>query len=101
MKNKSILFSVALASLLQAEQVTSIEYINLTKVSTVTANETIGIKVGEELDISKINSAINCCHKGTPKGMRISITTGDVNGINENTVDTTPCGSSITVKTPI
>ena len=30
----------------------------------------------------------------------LSITTGDVNGINENTVETVPCGSSITVKTP-
>lgn len=63
MKNKSILFSVALASLLQAEQITSIEYINLTKVSSTIANETLNIKVGQELDINKINSAIKSFYK--------------------------------------
>ena len=42
----------------------------------------------------------NCCHNGTPNGIRISITTGEVKGMKENTVETVPCGSSITVKTP-
>lgn len=63
MKKKSILLSVALASLLQAEQITSIEYVNLTKISSTIANETLGIKVGEEVDINKINSAIKDFYK--------------------------------------
>ncbi len=58
MKKKSVLLSLALAATLQAEQITSIEYINLTKISTNIANDTLGIRVGEELDISKVNKAI-------------------------------------------
>ena len=58
MKKKSILLSIALASMLQAEQITSIEYVNLTKMSTNTANDSLGIKVGDEFDIDKVNSAI-------------------------------------------
>ncbi len=63
MKKKSILLSIALASLLQAEQITSIEYVNLTKISTSIANETLNIRVGEDLDIEKINSAIKGFYK--------------------------------------
>ncbi len=37
---------------------------------------------------------------GTPNGMRINITTGDVKGIKEKIWETVPCGSSITVKKP-
>src|SRR5690606_7070261 len=59
------------------------------------ANQTVTIKVPN----SKTSERI-CCHQGTPKGMRISITTGEVKGINENTVETVPLGSSITVKIP-
>lgn len=58
MKKKSILLSVALASFLQAEQITSIEYINLTKISTNIANETLNMRVGEELNLKKLNEAI-------------------------------------------
>jgi len=62
-KNKGILLSVALASLLQAEQITSIEYINLTKISSTIAKETLNMKVGQELDINKINTAIKDFYK--------------------------------------
>jgi outer membrane protein insertion porin family len=62
-KNKSVLLSVALASLLQAEQITSIEYVNLTKISSTIANETLDIKIGEELSIDKVNSAIKKFYK--------------------------------------
>ncbi len=58
MKNKSILFSIALSSLLQAEQIISIEYINLTKISPSIANETLNMKVSDQIDIEKINKAI-------------------------------------------
>lgn len=49
---------MTLAVILHAEQVTSIEYVNLTKISTTIANETLEIKVGEELDIKKVNNSI-------------------------------------------
>jgi hypothetical protein len=41
------------------------------------------------------------CQSGTPNGMRIIITIGEVNGIIENVVATTPCGLFITVKNPM
>ena len=63
MKNKSILLSIALAASLQAEQITSIEYINLTKISPSIANETLDLRVGQELNIEKINSAIKEFYK--------------------------------------
>ncbi|RXK14306.1 outer membrane protein assembly factor BamA [Halarcobacter mediterraneus] len=63
MKKKSILLSVTLASLLQAEQITSIEYINLTKISPTIAKETLSIKVGDELDVEKVNKAIKDFYK--------------------------------------
>ncbi|WP_421716773.1 outer membrane protein assembly factor BamA [Arcobacter arenosus] len=63
MKRKSILFSMALASLLQAEQITSIEYVNLTKISTSIANDTLGVRIGEELDPNKVNKAIKEFYK--------------------------------------
>ena len=62
-KRKSILFSMALATLLQAEQITSIEYVNLTKISTSIANDTLGIRIGEELDPNKVNKAIKEFYK--------------------------------------
>lgn len=58
MKKNSILLSLALASLLQAEQITSIEYENLTKISDTIANDTVGMKVGDEVSVDKVNKAI-------------------------------------------
>ena len=63
MKRKSILLSVALASLLQAEQITSIEYINLTKISTTIANDTLALRVGDEVNYKQINNAIKEFYK--------------------------------------
>ena len=63
MKNKSILLSMALAASLQAQQITSIEYINLTKISSSIANETLDLRVGQELNIEKINKAIKEFYK--------------------------------------
>lgn len=63
MKNKSILLSVALAATMHAEQITSIEYINLTKISSSIANDTLGLKVGEEVNIEKINTAVKEFYK--------------------------------------
>jgi hypothetical protein len=41
------------------------------------------------------------CHKGTPNGIRISITIGEVSGIMEKTTAIVPWGSLITVKNNI
>jgi hypothetical protein len=49
------------------------------------ANHTVKINVTR-----RIASESNCCQMGTPNGIRISITTGDVNGIKENTVEIVP-----------
>lgn len=63
MKKKSILLSITLASLLQAEQITSIEYVNLTKISLPVANETLKLKVGDEVSTEKVNKAIKDFYK--------------------------------------
>jgi hypothetical protein len=49
------------------------------------ANQTTAIKV---LNNKMSETAI--CQKGTPKGIRINMTMGEVNGINENTNATVP-----------
>src|SRR5690554_4273589 len=43
---------------------------------------------------------IKISHQSTPKGIRISMTMGEVKGICENITDTVPCGLSITLKKP-
>ena len=51
-------------------------------------------------DKNKINKDIICSINGTPCGILIIITTGDVKGINENICATIPFGSSGTVSIP-
>ncbi len=63
MKKKSILLSITLASLLQAEQITSIKYVNLTKISLPVANETLKLKVGDEINVETVNKAIKDFYK--------------------------------------
>ncbi|AXH15044.1 outer membrane protein assembly factor BamA [Malaciobacter mytili LMG 24559] len=63
MKKRLTLLSITLASLLHAEQINSIEYINLTKISSQIANETLNLKVGDDLDIIKVNNAIKEFYK--------------------------------------
>jgi len=62
-KNKSILLSIALAATMHAEQITSIEYINLTKISLSIANDTVGLRVGDEVNIGKVNAAVKEFYK--------------------------------------
>ncbi len=63
MRKRLTLLSITLASLLNAEQINSIEYINLTKISSKIANETLNLKVGDNIDISKLNMAIKNFYK--------------------------------------
>lgn len=58
MKNKSILLSITLASLLSADTIKSVEFINLTKMSTTLAKETFSISENEDVKTAKINKAI-------------------------------------------
>ncbi len=58
MKKTLLATSMVLASLLHAEQIQSIKYINLSSVSTSIANDTLDLQVGDQLDIKKINKAI-------------------------------------------
>jgi outer membrane protein insertion porin family len=62
-KNKVILFSLACASILCADTIKSIEYKNLNKISSNIVNETLGMKVGDELDNNKLNEAIKNFYK--------------------------------------
>jgi len=57
-KNKVVLFSLACATALSANTIKTIEYKNLSKISPKIVNETLDIKVGDELDNKKLNSAI-------------------------------------------
>ena len=63
MKNKVLLFSLACASALSANTIKSIEFNNLNKISPKIVNETLNIKVGDELDNEKLNDAIKKFYK--------------------------------------
>jgi len=62
-KNKVLLFSLACASALSANTIKSIEFNNLNKISPKIVNETLNIKVGDELDNEKLNDAIKKFYK--------------------------------------
>ena len=57
---KSIAFisTTLLATMLNAEQVKRVDFVNLSKVSTKIATETVDIKPGDELNIQKVNEVI-------------------------------------------
>ncbi len=55
MKKQYAFLFLLLGLMLQAQQIKSIKYVNLTKISQNIANEQLGYKVGDEIDINKIN----------------------------------------------
>ena len=55
MKKLYAFLFLLLGLVLQAQQIKSIKYVNLTKISQNIANEQLGNKVGDDLDLSKIN----------------------------------------------
>lgn len=63
MKKTLFATSIVLASLLHAEQIKSIKYINLSMLSTNIANETLDLQAGDEIDVKKINKAIKKFYK--------------------------------------
>ena len=58
MKNKVVLFSLACAMALSADTIKSIEYKDVNKLSPEILNETLAMKVGEELNQNKLNEAL-------------------------------------------
>ena len=58
MKNKVVLFSLACAMALSADTIKSIEYKDVNKLSPEILNETLAMKVGEELNQNKLNDAL-------------------------------------------
>src|SRR5699024_6089216 len=52
------------------------------------------------MDSTKMRMEMVTSHQGTPKGIRINMTMGEVRGIWEKTTATVPCGSFITEKKP-
>jgi len=77
---KSIVFiaSTLITSILSAEQIKRIDFINLSKMSPKIANETIDFKVGDEINILKVNAAIKKFYK---LGYFDDISVQDDNGI--------------------
>ncbi|WP_320034012.1 outer membrane protein assembly factor BamA [Campylobacterota bacterium DY0563] len=63
MKKKSILLSIAFATILNAEGIKSVEYINLTKISPTVAKETFNLNEDEEISLAKINQAVKDFYK--------------------------------------
>ena len=63
MKKTLFATSIVLASLLHAETIKSIKYVNLSMLSTDMANETLDLRVGDDFDIKKINKAIKKFYK--------------------------------------
>ena len=57
-KNKVVLFSLACAMALSADTIKSIEYKDVNKLSPEILNETLAMKVGEELNQNKLNDAL-------------------------------------------
>ncbi|PUE64078.1 outer membrane protein assembly factor BamA [Arcobacter caeni] len=57
-KNKVVLFSLACAAALSADTIKSIEYKDVNKLSPEILNETLSMKVGEELNKDKLNDAV-------------------------------------------
>ena len=66
-------------------QVGFLPYIKIPTLYIFEANQTTPKNVPNNNEMDRIN-----CHIGTPKGIRISITIGDVSGTIENTVATVP-----------
>lgn len=96
MKKSTAFISVALIStLLQAEQIKKINFSNLSRISPKIANETIGLNVGDKLDIEKINSAIKEFYKF---GYFDDISVQNNNGVLDIIFKEKPSIANITIK---
>ncbi len=63
MKKSLYISSIALASLLSAEQVQSVKYVNLSMISQNVANDALGFEIGDNINNKQINKAIKEFYK--------------------------------------
>lgn len=63
MKKSALYTSLVLATFLHAQEIQSIKYVNLSKISQDIADETLELKVGDEINNKSINSAIKKFYK--------------------------------------
>lgn len=95
MKNKVVLFSLACAAALSADTIKSIEYKDVNKLSPEILNETLSMKVGEELNKDKLNDAVLKFYK---YGYFDDITVSSENGILKFIFKEKPSISSVDIK---
>jgi outer membrane protein insertion porin family len=94
-KNKVVLFSLACAAALSADTIKSIEYKDVNKLSPEILNETLSMKVGEELNKDKLNDAVLKFYK---YGYFDDITVSSENGILKFIFKEKPSISSVDIK---
>jgi outer membrane protein insertion porin family len=58
LKKQIIASSLLFSTLLLAQDITDIQFLNLSKISPDIANDTLNMKIGDEIDVKKINTAI-------------------------------------------
>lgn len=63
MKKSLYISSIALASLLNAQQVQSIKYVNLSMISQNVADESLGFEIGDEISSKQMNKAVKEFYK--------------------------------------
>ena len=95
MKNKVVLFSLACAAALSADTIKSIEYKDVNKLSSEILNETLSMKVGEELNKDKLNDAVLKFYK---YGYFDDITVSSENGILKFIFKEKPSISNVDIK---
>ena len=95
MKNKVVLFSLACAAALSADTIKSIEYKDVNKLSPEILNETLSMKVGEELNKDKLNDAVLKFYK---YGYFDDITVSSENGILKFIFKEKPSISNVDIK---
>ena len=93
-KNKVVLFSLACAMALSADTIKSIEYKDVNKLSPEILNETLSMKVGEELNKDKLNDAVLKFYK---YGYFDDITVSSENGILKFIFKEKPSISSVDI----
>ena len=97
-KNKVVLFSLACAAALSADTIKSIEYKDVNKLSPEILNETLSMKVGEELNKDKLNDAVLKFYK---YGYFDDITVSSENGILKFIFKEKPSISSVDIEVKI
>ena len=95
MKKKVVLLSLACATALSATTIKSIEYKDVNKLSPEILNETLSMKVGEELNKDKLNDAVLKFYK---YGYFDDITVSSENGILKFIFKEKPSISSVDIK---